>query len=374
MRGSRSSRRNLAGGAAVPAFSKHLEAFLEMLAAERGAARLDARRLPQRPRRPVAVSGGAPDRPRGRGRSGAARLSRGGGDRAAGAAQPGAAALGDAPVLQVSGRRRGAAGRSDGRSRHAAARPSVAEDAVGKRGRRSARGSARLARRGGRAPPLPDRAALCDRNAHLGTGGLPLAAALRDPRFLLVRGKGGQGAGRAAERAGTPGARRLSRMPRALPVRGTAVALAVPVARRGRPSDPPALRPIAEGAGAEAAGSTRLGCRRTCCAMPSPAICSITAPICAACSRCWGMPTSQRRRSIRTSSPTGCAGWCTPRTRSRGANDAPFSRFRTADRRARRQDRRAAPPVDDRRAQHRRRGRTARSPGRRGCCARTMRG
>ncbi len=40
MRGSRSSRRNLAGGAAVPAFSKHLEAFLEMLTAERGAARL----------------------------------------------------------------------------------------------------------------------------------------------------------------------------------------------------------------------------------------------------------------------------------------------------------------------------------------------
>jgi len=40
MRGSRSSRRNLAGGAAAPAFSKHLEAFLEMLTAERGAARL----------------------------------------------------------------------------------------------------------------------------------------------------------------------------------------------------------------------------------------------------------------------------------------------------------------------------------------------
>ena len=40
MHGSRSSRRNLAGGAAAPAFSKHLEAFLEMLTAERGAARL----------------------------------------------------------------------------------------------------------------------------------------------------------------------------------------------------------------------------------------------------------------------------------------------------------------------------------------------
>jgi integrase/recombinase XerD len=40
MRGSRSSRRHLAGGAAAPAFSKHLEAFLEMLTAERGAARL----------------------------------------------------------------------------------------------------------------------------------------------------------------------------------------------------------------------------------------------------------------------------------------------------------------------------------------------
>ena len=40
MRGSRSSRRTLVGGAAAPAFSKHLEAFLEMLTAERGAARL----------------------------------------------------------------------------------------------------------------------------------------------------------------------------------------------------------------------------------------------------------------------------------------------------------------------------------------------
>jgi len=40
MRGSRSSRRHLVGGAATPAFSKHLEAFLEMLTAERGAARL----------------------------------------------------------------------------------------------------------------------------------------------------------------------------------------------------------------------------------------------------------------------------------------------------------------------------------------------
>jgi integrase/recombinase XerD len=40
MRGSRNSRRSLAGGAGAPAFSKHLEAFLEMLTAERGAARL----------------------------------------------------------------------------------------------------------------------------------------------------------------------------------------------------------------------------------------------------------------------------------------------------------------------------------------------
>lgn len=40
MRASRSERRAEAGGAAAPVFSPHLDAFLEMLAAERGAARL----------------------------------------------------------------------------------------------------------------------------------------------------------------------------------------------------------------------------------------------------------------------------------------------------------------------------------------------
>ena len=38
---------------------------------------------------------------------------------------------------------------------------------------------------------------------------------------------------------------------------------------------------------------------RTCCATPSPATFCTTAPICASCSNCWGMPTSRRRRSTR---------------------------------------------------------------------------
>src|SRR5579885_1367691 len=65
--------------------------------------------------------------------------------------------------------------------------------------------------------------------------------------------------------------------------------------------------------------------------MPLPAIWSITAPICAACSRCSAMPTSRRRRSIPMSRASGCAAWSRVRTRWHGASDAAFSRFRTAD-------------------------------------------
>ena len=51
--------------------------------------------------------------------------------------------------------------------------------------------------------------------------------------------------------------------------------------------------------------SRRRTCRRTPCGMRSRPTCSITARICASCSSCSGIPTSRRRRSIRTSRASG---------------------------------------------------------------------
>ena len=55
-------------------------------------------------------------------------------------------------------------------------------------------------------------------------------------------------------------------------------------------------------------GSTPPGSRRMCCAMPSPAISSPTGRICARCRRCLVTPTSPPRRSIPTSRPSGWRG------------------------------------------------------------------
>ena len=74
--------------------------------------------------------------------------------------------------------------------------------------------------------------------------------------------------------------------------------LSVRLARRGRLSHPPALSSVAEGAGAESRASIRPKCRRMCCAMPSPPIWWKAARTCAACRRCWAMPTSPPPRSI----------------------------------------------------------------------------
>ena len=106
-----------------------LEAFLEMLAAERGAARLTlaAYRNDLADLAGFLAARGIGARRRRCG--GAARLSGGDDDAApSGAAHPGAAAVGDAPVLPLSGQRRRARRRPDGRSRHAAARPAAAEN------------------------------------------------------------------------------------------------------------------------------------------------------------------------------------------------------------------------------------------------------
>ena len=173
--------------------SRHLEAFLEMLAAERGAARLtlaayrnDLRDLGRfLAARETALE--AADETALHAYLAAATTA------ALGAAQPGPADLGDPPILQVSGRRRRAARRPDGRARHPAPRPPAAQAIVGERDRSPARGGPRAGR--------ATRARGCSawssclyatgmRVSELVT--LPLAAALRDPRFLLVRGKGGR--------------------------------------------------------------------------------------------------------------------------------------------------------------------------------------
>ena len=78
--------------------------------------------------------------------------------------------------------------------------------------------------------------------------------------------QGRAGADGAAGRAGAPGACRLSRTARAVSCRRPTVALAVSVARRRRISDPPALRPIAEGIGRE--GRARPGAAVAACAAP----------------------------------------------------------------------------------------------------------
>ena len=203
---------------------------------------------------------------------------------------------------------------------------------------------------------------------------LPFAAAQRDPRFLLVRGKGGK------ERV----------VPLSEPARQALADYLVAASAFCRSLRPSRwLFPSRGGAGhltrqrcgqllkelaVRSRRSIRRGCRRMCCAMPLPAICSITAPICAASSRCSGMPISRRRRSTPMFRANGCAGWSRARIRWPAANDASLPRFRAADRGARRQDRRAAAPVDDRRISTS----PTRSAGSKApptdCCARPMRG
>ena len=50
--------------------------------------------------------------------------------------------------------------------------------------------------------------------------------------------------------------------------------------------------------------------RRTCCATPSPATSCTMAPTCASCRRCSGIPTSRPRRSIPMWSRSGSKAWC----------------------------------------------------------------
>ena len=151
-----------------------------------------------------------------------------------------------------------------------------------------------------------------------------------------------------------------------------------------RTPDPPALRPAAEGIGARRRarpGAAVAACAAPCLCQPSARSRRRSAQRAADARPCRyrddadlyprpgraAAPAGRERASAGAAEMTAVAR-ATALTR-RGVTprlppaDAPFSRFRTADRRARRQDRRTAPPVCRQRAQHRRRGRPARGPG-----------
>ncbi len=95
---------------------------------------------------------------------------------------------------------------------------------------------------------------------------LPLAAARRDPRFLVISGKGGKERVVPMSEPGRVALRRYLGVPRGFPARLPAVPLAFSVARPGGPPDAPTHRPIAEGACAK--GRAR----------PGPAVAARAAP------------------------------------------------------------------------------------------------
>jgi integrase len=75
---------------------------------------------------------------------------------------------------------------------------------------------------------------------------------------------------------------------------------------------PPGLRPRPQGPGRPRGASVRPASHRTSSATPSPAICWPGAPICAWCKCCWATPTSRPRRSTPMCSTRSCAPWSRP--------------------------------------------------------------
>ncbi len=346
---------------AKPAFvSKHLEAFLEMLAAERGAARLTlaAYRNDLIDLAGFLAAQGTTLEAADADALHAYLATTSGRLTPRSLARP---CFRDASVLQVPGDRRGSPGRSVERARCPTLGPAAAESVPRRRGRAADRRRPQHRRRRGRAAPLHCRTSLCERAAGVRTGrpaarcGIARPAVSADPR------QGRQGARCAAERARSSRADAISRLPGPVFAEGGSLALAVSVARRKRPSDAAALRPIAEGAG---------GGRRD---RPRPAVAACAAPRLRQPSARSRRRSAQRAADARTcrhrddADLHACAGrppaasWWKPPIRWRAASNASFSRFRAADRRTRRQDRRVAPSGHDRRTQHRRRGRPPRT-------------
>ena len=132
---------------------------------------------------------------------------------------------------------------------------------------------------------------------------LPRRALAGDAAVLLIRGKGGkerivplsesakQAAARTGGAAGQGGAPSVSR------------------ARSASRVDAAGVLPVAQGRGAGGRVWIRHACRRMCCGIHSRRTCWRTAPTCAACNCCWGMRISPRRRSIRMCWRNGCSGW-----------------------------------------------------------------
>ena len=142
--------------------------------------------------------------------------------------------------------------------------------------------------------------------------GLPLSALAPDRTVLTVRGKGDKermvpigGAGARGARGLAGRAAVLHRRPRR---RGSAGC-----SRRaaGAAISPASAWPSCSRRWRRRQGWTPPGCRRTSCAMPSPATSSPTAPTCARCRRCLVTPTSRRHRSIPTSRRSGWPPWST---------------------------------------------------------------
>ena len=144
---------------------------------------------------------------------------------------------------------------------------------------------------------------------------LPAAALREDEPMVAVRGKGGRErlvpiSARAREAALAARAARLNGTQESEGTEGVAAAtLALPGARRHRPHDPAGPRPPAEGRGAGRRASTRSASARTCCAIPSPATCSAAAPISAACNCSSATPTSPPPRSTPRCWKSASAPW-----------------------------------------------------------------
>ena len=138
---------------------------------------------------------------------------------------------------------------------------------------------------------------------------LPVSVALRDERYFTVRGKGNKerivplsAKARAAMTAWLAARKRLCRRRR----RPVAVSLGGASGHLPRQVFARELRGSARGPAFRPGG-----CRRTCCATPSPAISCRTAPTCAPCSSFSGIPTSRRRRSTPMCWRKGSRNWST---------------------------------------------------------------
>ena len=279
-----------------PSDERLIDLYLDMLAAERGAAREHARRLSARPRRFLRRSRA----------STAARSRRRDSDDIRDYLGALCASAAFARPRSRGGFRRSASSiafstrkgtartirrpRSKGRSA-ARALPKVlsvsrcrsaARDARARRDRER-RPIARAAAR--RAAQLPARSALRDRPARVRTGRAAGIGRAARPAHADRARQGQQGAARAAQRGRQAGDARLSRAARgsreAAEGLGESLEMAVSVVRRERAPDAPAFRARPQGARRRDRAASRSRSARTCCATPSRAICCRTAPTCA---------------------------------------------------------------------------------------------